>query len=184
MTFRSPSAADRLVTAALAEFAAHGLAGARTGRIAARAGVNKQLIHYYFRSKSGLYQAVVGRAAQAAADQLARVPLVGLTAVERLRRLVRGQFDFLLQHPEHTAVLVRADSGEWADLAVRPVYELLTEGQATGFFRDDVDPLELARMALVLNLSYFALTGISRRWSDAGAWRDRAAELVVRGGTW
>src|SRR5205807_7119066 len=44
-----------LLAAALEEFAAKGFAGARVQEIAARAGVNKQLINYYFDSKEGLY---------------------------------------------------------------------------------------------------------------------------------
>ncbi|MGN9785943.1 TetR/AcrR family transcriptional regulator [Nonomuraea sp. ZG12] len=48
----------RIVQAALEEFAAKGFAGARVGEIAARAGVNKQLISYYFGGKEGLYQAI------------------------------------------------------------------------------------------------------------------------------
>ncbi|MEU7002387.1 TetR family transcriptional regulator [Nonomuraea sp. NPDC046570] len=47
---------QRIVRAAVAEFAAKGFAGARVGEIAARAGVNKQLISYYFGGKEGLYQ--------------------------------------------------------------------------------------------------------------------------------
>ncbi|HEY8581853.1 MAG TPA: TetR family transcriptional regulator, partial [Capillimicrobium sp.] len=48
-----------LLDAALVEFAAKGRAGARVTEIAARAGVNKQLISYYFGGKDGLYQALV-----------------------------------------------------------------------------------------------------------------------------
>jgi AcrR family transcriptional regulator len=47
-----------LLDAALEEFSAKGYAGARTQDIAARAGVNKQLIAYYFGGKAGLYRAV------------------------------------------------------------------------------------------------------------------------------
>ncbi|WP_214325676.1 TetR/AcrR family transcriptional regulator [Nonomuraea sediminis] len=47
-----------ILEAALAEFGAHGYAGARTSAIAARAGVNQQLIYYYFDGKEGLYQAM------------------------------------------------------------------------------------------------------------------------------
>ena len=47
-----------LLDAALDEFAEHGYAGARVADIAQRAGVNKQLINYYFGSKEGLYLAV------------------------------------------------------------------------------------------------------------------------------
>lgn len=45
-----------LLAAALEEFSAKGYAGARVQEIAAKAGVNKQLINYYFDSKAGLYR--------------------------------------------------------------------------------------------------------------------------------
>jgi AcrR family transcriptional regulator len=185
MTHRGPDAPDRLLDAALLEFAEQGAGGARTQRIADRAGVNKQLIHYYFQTKSGLYRAVIGHAAAAVAGQLAALPLIGLTAVERLRRLVRGQFDFFLEHPHHTTVLVgAADGGNWADLSIRPIVELLREGQATGFFRDDLEPESHARLALVLTLGYFAARPVTGPWGSATEWRDRAAELIVRGSSW
>ena len=47
-----------LLDAALEEFSRRGYAGARVADIARRAGVNKQLINYYFGSKEGLYLAL------------------------------------------------------------------------------------------------------------------------------
>jgi AcrR family transcriptional regulator len=47
---------QRLLDAALDVFAAKGYAGARVQEIADLAGVNKQLINYYFDSKEGLYR--------------------------------------------------------------------------------------------------------------------------------
>lgn len=47
--------------AATAEFAAHGYAGARISAIASRAGVNQQLISYYFDGKQGLAEAISER---------------------------------------------------------------------------------------------------------------------------
>ncbi|MGZ0147192.1 TetR/AcrR family transcriptional regulator [Kribbella sp. WER1] len=52
---------QQLLDAAVVEFGAHGFSGARVGEIAARAGVNKQLISYYFGGKEGLYRAVAER---------------------------------------------------------------------------------------------------------------------------
>lgn len=49
----------RLLDAATAEFAEHGLAGARVDRIAAGAGANKQLIYSYFGNKRQLFDAVI-----------------------------------------------------------------------------------------------------------------------------
>ena len=45
---------ERILQAAVREFGAKGYAGARTAGIAARAGVNQQLISYYFGGKQGL----------------------------------------------------------------------------------------------------------------------------------
>lgn len=45
---------ERILAAAVAEFGAKGYSGARTAGIAARAGVNQQLISYYFGGKQGL----------------------------------------------------------------------------------------------------------------------------------
>ncbi|MFI6213801.1 TetR/AcrR family transcriptional regulator [Nocardia brasiliensis] len=59
---RDPERTRQLILdAAEAEFAAHGFQGARTAAIATRAGVNQQLISYYFDGKEGLYQAMSQR---------------------------------------------------------------------------------------------------------------------------
>src|SRR3954466_7021259 len=62
---------ERILTAAVAEFGAKGYSGARTAGIAARAGVNQQLISYYFGGKRGLLDALRERWA---ADEAARLP--------------------------------------------------------------------------------------------------------------
>jgi AcrR family transcriptional regulator len=54
-----PDTEQRILAAARAEFVAFGSAGARMQAIARRAGVNKALLHYYFRSKDRLYEAVL-----------------------------------------------------------------------------------------------------------------------------
>jgi TetR/AcrR family transcriptional regulator len=51
----------RILDAAVVEFSEHGFSGARISAIAARAGVNQQLISYYFDGKEGLYRALQDR---------------------------------------------------------------------------------------------------------------------------
>ena len=70
-----------ILDAALVEFGEHGYAGARTGAIARRAGVNAQLISYYFDGKEGLYKALTQqwRAAGGGAPQPDR-PLAEVVA--------------------------------------------------------------------------------------------------------
>jgi TetR/AcrR family transcriptional regulator len=50
-----------ILEAAITEFSAKGFSGARVDAIARRARSNKQLIYYYFDSKVGLYDAVLGQ---------------------------------------------------------------------------------------------------------------------------
>jgi AcrR family transcriptional regulator len=50
---------ERVLEAALDEFADYGLAGARVDRIARRADINKAMIYYHFDSKEALYDHVL-----------------------------------------------------------------------------------------------------------------------------
>jgi AcrR family transcriptional regulator len=50
---------ERILQAALAEFSAHGIAGARVDRIARTAGCNKNLIYIYFEDKETLFKTVL-----------------------------------------------------------------------------------------------------------------------------
>jgi AcrR family transcriptional regulator len=49
----------KILTSARTEFIGKGKAGARMQAIALNAGVNKALLHYYFRSKDQLYAAAL-----------------------------------------------------------------------------------------------------------------------------
>ncbi len=57
------STEQKIIQAARKEFIETGLSGARMQHIAERAGVNKALLHYYFRSKEKLYEAALKDAA-------------------------------------------------------------------------------------------------------------------------
>jgi AcrR family transcriptional regulator len=50
---------ERILAAALAEFSAHGIAGARVDRIARAARCNKNLIYIYFQDKENLFKTVL-----------------------------------------------------------------------------------------------------------------------------
>jgi len=111
---------QQLLAAALDEFAAKGYAGARVQDIADRAGVNKQLINYYFGGKEGLYRALqrgwLEREATFAdpgltLDALAARYLHDALADPRMMRLLvwRGFSDSAEQPPD--------DSPESEDLA-------------------------------------------------------------------
>src|ERR1700755_3624086 len=62
-----------ILHAAAKEFAAHGIAGARTDAIAREARVNKALLYYYFKDKETLYGAVLDNAFSGLKDTVLRV---------------------------------------------------------------------------------------------------------------
>ncbi|MGV9324121.1 TetR family transcriptional regulator [Streptosporangium sandarakinum] len=59
MAYDSAATKGRILTAAAAEFAEHGVAGARVDRIAASAKANKRAIYDYFGDKQALFAAVL-----------------------------------------------------------------------------------------------------------------------------
>ena len=56
---RAEATRQRILEAAVSEFAANGLAGARVDEIAARAGANKRMIYVHFNSKEELWLRVL-----------------------------------------------------------------------------------------------------------------------------
>jgi TetR/AcrR family transcriptional regulator len=55
----SLSSEEKVITAAIEEFAENGYAGARVDAIAKRADINKAMIYYYFKSKEMLYERIL-----------------------------------------------------------------------------------------------------------------------------
>ena len=128
---RAPVATDgdterRILDAAHRVFLRSGTAGARTQEIAAEAGVNSALLHYYFRSKERLAAAVFHRAAGELFPLVAGILVSDLPLAEKVRRVVEVELDRLSRtpylpayviselayHPERIHQLVAALTGE------------------------------------------------------------------------
>lgn len=130
-TERSAESRARILDSALREFAAHGLAGARTERIAAAAGVNKALLYYYFDSKEKLYSAAFDLIAGRVRDSSLAAFLREATPGERLLRAALNHFDRVLSQREFQSLMqqemVRLHRGEEGMLPVlvKKVFEPL-----------------------------------------------------------
>jgi AcrR family transcriptional regulator len=100
-----PSDADRseteqkILEAAHRVFTRSGTAGARTQEIADEAGVNKALLHYYFRSKEKLAEAVFLRAAGTLFPNMLQALASDLPLEEKLQRAAGIELDILEQNP-------------------------------------------------------------------------------------
>jgi AcrR family transcriptional regulator len=65
---------ERILNAALHEFSAEGLAGARVDRIARRARINKRMLYHYFGNKDDLFREILRRKLQERVAWAARAP--------------------------------------------------------------------------------------------------------------
>jgi len=112
----------RILDAAHIVFVRRGTAGARMQEIADEAGVNKALLHYYFRSKSRLAAAVFQRVARGLFLRVSEILGSDAEIEDKVRRVVRLYLEQLSktpyapayviseinQHPDRAAQLVEA----------------------------------------------------------------------------
>jgi len=154
---RRPAAAagteQQILDAAHAVFVRHGTSGARMQDIAAEAGVNQALLHYYFRSKERLSEAVFRRAAAQLLPRVIEAMASELPIEDKVARVVEIELDHLLRvpylpgyiiselhhHPERARQLLSAVTGMTPeDLRPRVVTRLreqLDAGVRDGRFR-------------------------------------------------
>ena len=90
---------QRILDAAHAVFMRRGTAGARMQEIAEEAGVNKALLHYYFRSKDKLAEAVFVRAGRRLFPPVIAALTSDLPLEEKVRRVVEIEIDNLSASP-------------------------------------------------------------------------------------
>ncbi len=118
MTDLAPDTQSRILAAARSEFIAKGLAGARMQTIAAMAGVNQALLHYYFRTKEKLYAEVLDNLLRTVWGRLRERSLpmeAKATSRDWVRALVSTYLRVLAAHPEFIRFMLR----ELADGAPR-----------------------------------------------------------------
>jgi TetR/AcrR family transcriptional regulator len=156
---------NKLLTAARREFADRGLAGARVDDIAARAGVNKQLVYHYFGDKDALYLAVLEWVYEEIREQERKLNLEGLPPEQAIRKLVASSFDHLAAHPDFIVLLNDENRGGARHVRgsrklealhsplVSLVSKILNQGVRAGIFRKGVNPVHL--YISIAGLSYF-----------------------------
>jgi TetR/AcrR family transcriptional regulator len=141
---RGQPAVDRdteqlILDAAHAVFLRHGTAGARMQEIADEAGVNKALLHYYFRSKNRLAEAVFQRVAMRLMPPVIAVLGSDAEIEEKVTRVIAIELEQLAhspfvpayviseinQHPDRVRQFVKAMTGLEVDGVVPHVREKL-----------------------------------------------------------
>ncbi|MGQ0702191.1 MAG: TetR/AcrR family transcriptional regulator [Gemmatimonadales bacterium] len=160
-------AREQILDAAESLFARKGLGPTTIKEIGAAAHQNPALLYYYFRSKAGLYRAVLHRLVSAMVARGGAALDASASPPDAIRALTRAQVEFLLNHPNAPKLLVR----ELIDHDARRAEALLLEvaaklfdrlcrlirlGQRKGRFRSDIEP-RFAAISTVAQCVYFAV---------------------------
>ena len=156
---------EKILRAAIGEFATHGFSGARVERIRKRAGANTRMIYHYFGDKSRLYVAVLEQVIGELRQEEMRLEVDRIDPVEGLLQL----FDFVDQHFTAHPELMTLLSGEnllrgrflrasaktriISSPLISLIEELLRRGERKGLIRPGIDPLHL--YVVMVALCYF-----------------------------
>jgi len=157
-----------ILDAAIREFSAHGLSGARTEAIAESAGANKALLYYYFKSKKGLYEAAIEQVSEKVVENALAALDPAYSAGERLLRTALNHFDRILTQREFQSLMQqemvryhRDESGSIPHLfqaAFKPLLEKLQTAVEDGIRTGELcrmDSLQVVYSIFGANVFYF-----------------------------
>lgn len=155
---------QRILEAALQEFAAKGFAGARVDVIARRARINKRMLYHYFGDKEGLFREVLRRKI---ADRLAWLA----SAPEDPAELLPAWFQLAFRDREWVQLL-EWEALQWGDKkvideeqrleVVAGALERVHRQQAAGLLDSDLDAGQLLLSMMALTAYPMAFPQLAR----------------------
>ena len=187
---RAEATRQRILDAALREFAAHGLAGARVDEIAARAGANKRMLYAYFGNKEDLWVAVLEAAYAHKRGEERALQVDDLPPAEAMSRLVRFNLRYTARHPEFVALLNQENLHRAAYLArsesvpalysplLETLREVLRRGAEERVFRDGLDPVQA--YITIVALGHFYVSNLHTLSAIFGAGLGAEAAIEAR----
>ncbi|MBS1946564.1 MAG: TetR/AcrR family transcriptional regulator [Bacteroidetes bacterium] len=96
---KTDSTEEKILISAKKNFLKNGMAGARMQDIADEAGINKALLHYYFRTKEKLFEVIFREAASNFFPQLEGIISAEAPLSEKIQGFCSAYIDMLLQNP-------------------------------------------------------------------------------------
>ncbi|MGA2085524.1 MAG: TetR/AcrR family transcriptional regulator [Terracidiphilus sp.] len=187
---RADQTRARILEAAVHEFSANGLAGARTEQIAEAAGVNKALLYYYFQGKEALYAAALETVAGRMAAIGMRVLALESSAGERLLRFALNHFDRIYSQPVFQKLMqqemMRFRKGEsnamspLVEKLFRPLLDRMLAVAEEGIRSGELIPVESSQViyaALGPNVFYFLSSPMMRLIGETNPFEPAALEF-------
>jgi TetR/AcrR family transcriptional regulator len=163
---------QRILAAATKEFAGKGLEGARVDEIALRSRANKNMIYHYYRSKDGLFQAVLEEMYGTIRTHQGNREIQNLRPAKGMRVLVESMFDVFHRFPDFVSLLQSENLAKAEHIKssariaalynplARILGSLLRRGNVEGVFRSAIDPIDL-----YVSIASLAAYHISNRYT-------------------
>ncbi|WP_159517143.1 TetR/AcrR family transcriptional regulator [Sunxiuqinia indica] len=132
---------ERILDAATDIFMVKGMEGARMQEIADKASINKALLHYYFRSKDKLFDAILTKILNFAFPQIGKVLFSDLPFLERVEQVIDIYMTLLLKHQQLPAFLIKEMNREGSVLfkfiekqhfAIQPILKEIQDAMDRG----------------------------------------------------
>ena len=161
---------DGILQAAVAEFVAQGLSGARVDAIAERTQTSKRMIYYYFNSKEQLYTEVLEKLYGDIRHTESGLKLDVLAPMEAIRRLVEFTFDHHDRNVDFVRIVCIENIHNGENVKQSPTIralsqhvllaldETLRRGEKDGVFRQGVQAVDLHML-----ISSFCFYRVSNR---------------------
>ena len=159
---------ERILRAAVNEFAAKGFSGGRIETICAAARVNIRMIYHHFGGKEGLYIAALEETLTGLRAEELKLDFEAASPMEAMLQLFEFTYEHFAAHPRLISLL----SGEnllkakylkrskstpvISSPVLTQLQNIIERGEAEGLFRRGIDPLQL--YVLIVSLSYFHLS--------------------------
>lgn len=99
METKKDSTEAKILEAATNVFVTKGMDGARMQEIADEAGINKALLHYYFRTKERLFEAIFSNVVNMAFPQLTQIAKSDAPFVSKMEQVIDAYINLLKKHP-------------------------------------------------------------------------------------
>jgi TetR/AcrR family transcriptional regulator len=96
---KNDTASERILVAAKKVFLERGMAGARMQDIADEAGINKALLHYYFRSKEKLFETIFNEASNQFFPKIVQIIDADMPLFEKIEKFCTEYIDLMQENP-------------------------------------------------------------------------------------
>jgi TetR/AcrR family transcriptional regulator len=159
---------EKIIKAAIAEFASKGLDGARVDEVARRSGVNKTLLYQYVGNKDDLFTAALETAYLSIRERQRDFLARQMDPETGVRQLVHLLMSIWVEHQDYGKLLASENFhggkhvkrskliGEMYGQLVDALTDLLKRGAALGVFRANIDPVDLYISISSLSAYYVA----------------------------